>query len=304
MATAIVSLLVALFGATRQPDDSSAEKRLADSSQGSIDGLPEGHADPQRPAVKGGKGRPGVGKEGAGRGDGAARLVLGSRRGRSGADAGGDSPDIHLPDSAAGPAVAAESDEPVTVGALIAASRKKESEKNEGIVYDSGYQNWFSTNARLQVPLAAPVTGERGAVSAWVQPMWEPESPPDATFVQLSGGMMEIKKSGDVLSMTFRDPSGQENAVTVDMGGWQQGRWYQVAGTWDLDRFELYVNGKPVGNGRRTGDLQFPEDTRVYVGGDEVEGHPVAPGVISHVQVFERILPQAEVETYYQLGPR
>jgi hypothetical protein len=148
--------------------------------------------------------------------------------------------------------------------------------------------------------LAGPnLPKDRGAISLWIQPLWEPGDQERRGFLcddmpNAKAGVNTIWlwKIGNALRFDVRDP--QDSYITTSLADWRQGEWYHIVANWDCEKgTELYVNGTQVGARECT---WIPRFGFRFAVGKRQRTTEAADAVINDLAIYARPLTADEVE--------
>lgn len=148
--------------------------------------------------------------------------------------------------------------------------------------------------------LAGPnLPKDRGAISLWIQPLWEPGDRERRGFLcddlpNAKAGVNTIWlwKIDSSLRFDVRDP--QDSYITTSLADWRQGEWYHVVANWDCAKgTELYVNGTLAGARECT---WIPRAEFRFAVGKRQRTTEAAGAVLNDLAIYARPLTAAEVE--------
>jgi hypothetical protein len=155
----------------------------------------------------------------------------------------------------------------------------------------TAHRERYLTDAPVEAaPLGQLPEGGRGSVAFWFQPHWQAGNQDDASLVDLAGGQLQLRKNVNFLRLELTDVDGRTHAIGAPISHWKTGEWQQVAGSWDVNVFQLYLDGQLMREASIDGVFLLPEEARVLVGSDFPPHRPIAPGVIGGLQVYGRPL--------------
>jgi hypothetical protein len=145
-------------------------------------------------------------------------------------------------------------------------------------LFESEESALYDTAEPFEVPFEGDFP-DRGTFSFWLNPVWDPTSQDDASFVTVADGRLRIVKNVSFLRFETVDAIGNGDGIGVPITDWQPGDWRFVTATWDEGVIALYVDGALVGQ-KFIPALELPADSSVTVGSLFPPGRPVAPGLI------------------------
>ena len=163
-----------------------------------------------------------------------------------------------------------------------------------GITYDSGEETRFPTAERFQVPESGTIFGETGTISFQFEPEWSGDNQSDASLVEIGDGRLMIRKNVSFLRFEMTGDNGAETSTGFSMADWQPGQRYQITTTWNGGMMQIYVDGKMAVQQYYTNPFEIPVGTPTYVG-TEPQPAPVAPGVLSNLQLLNEALGPDEI---------
>jgi len=163
-----------------------------------------------------------------------------------------------------------------------------------GITYDSGEETRFPTAERFQVPESGTIFGETGTISFQFEPEWSGDNQSDASLVEIGDGRLMIRKNVSFLRFEMTADNGTQVGTGFSIADWQPGQRYHVTATWDGGIMQVYVDGKMAAQQHYTNSFEIPAGTPAYVGTDP-EPAPVAPGVLSKLQLSNAALGPGDV---------
>jgi len=79
--------------------------------------------------------------------------------------------------------------------------------------------------------------------------------------------------------------------------------WFHIVLTWDRGDYVVYVNGQPEATGSYTGLYDFTNFADIDNDGSTVYGDESFEGILDEVQIYNRALPQNQVQQLYQSYP-
>lgn len=79
--------------------------------------------------------------------------------------------------------------------------------------------------------------------------------------------------------------------------------WYHGAGTWEPGAHIVYINGEEVARGAHTNPIMEDRTNDLRIGGS-FAGPRNFEGIIDEVRIWNRVLPQAEIQENMSLGRR
>ena len=133
------------------------------------------------------------------------------------------------------------------------------------------------------------LTGESGTVSFWVTPAWDANSQDDTSFVSIGDGNIRVYKNVNFLRVEFTGGAGRKGSLGIPINDWGPGDAHQVTVTWDDDthQMELFVDDKLVT--QNVYDVGMKLDRpKMWLGSNEPTFRPIAPGIISRVEIRNR----------------
>jgi hypothetical protein len=134
-----------------------------------------------------------------------------------------------------------------------------------------------------------------GSLSFWLQPQWGEGSADDASFLELGDGQLRVVKNVNYLRFEWMSQDGGSSGIGVPIAEWKPGEWHAVTTTWNGNTYSLYVDGQLVSTKTDFGAVPLPDDPRLWIGSNYPETRPIAPGLISRVDVRNRPLGPGEV---------
>jgi len=114
------------------------------------------------------------------------------------------------------------------------------------------------------------------------QPEGEAATNPFETFVNLADGTVEPRASSAVASKV--------------------GQWFFVAVTWDKTTLKIYVDGVPMGQSTRTGDLATPVAAQIGRGEQQNLVANAFNGIIDDVAFFSVVLEEGDIQALMNQG--
>jgi hypothetical protein len=153
----------------------------------------------------------------------------------------------------------------------------------------------YATTDPVEVEGLDNIGPRAGSLSFWLQPQWGEGSADDASFLELGDGQLRVVKNVNFLRFEWMDQAGGSNGIGVPIAEWRPGEWHAVTTTWNGNTYSLYVDGQLVSTKTDLGAVPLPDDPRLWIGSNYPENRPVAPGMISRVDVRNRPLGPSEV---------
>lgn len=140
---------------------------------------------------------------------------------------------------------------------------------------------------------------DKGAVSFWVQPQWQPGDKTDQGFfgdeaerAKVGENTIWIWKYGQSIRFDVRDP--KDSYITTGIAAWQPGEWHHLVANWDCEQGnELYVDGVQVGSRECT---WVPRNGLRFVVGTRQRTAQGANAAFADLAIYARPLTAAEVE--------
>jgi hypothetical protein len=173
-----------------------------------------------------------------------------------------------------------------------------------GVLFSSEEDQQYVTTEPIDIPDTEDFTRDAGAVSFWLEPGWESGDQNDADFIDLGDGGLRVVKNVNYLRFEYTDANGVEHGVGVEISSWEIGNARQVAASWDGTTISLFVDGKLVSQRANPGLKRNEDRGPVVLGSVYPPDRPVAPGVMTGVQLFNRPLDPHEVASIYATGNR
>jgi hypothetical protein len=175
---------------------------------------------------------------------------------------------------------------------------KHKPQKPRATLYESKQGALIDTADPAEVPFEGDFP-RRGTFSFWLNPVWDPSSQDDASFVTVADGRLRIVKNVSFLRFEAVDADGVEDGLGFRLTDWQAGEWHFVTATWDGTLIALYVDGVLIGQ-KDVPSLDLPADSSVLVGSLFPPGRPIAPGMISSFRFRSRPLGSGAIGNEFQ----
>jgi len=136
---------------------------------------------------------------------------------------------------------------------------------------DNGDGIKISDTGKIQFPNYA--NSEAGTISFSIKPEWNGSDQTDNALVEIRGqnewsNRMELVKNGDFLRFIVTDNTGKEADISVRITDWQAGNSYDVKANWGQGQTQLFVDNRLASSNQYTGQIEFPQGTPMYIGGD------------------------------------
>lgn len=163
------------------------------------------------------------------------------------------------------------------------------------VVFTSDEGKQYMTNEPVDLPDSDKLSRDAGSVNFWLEPGWEGDNQDDADFIDLGDGGLRVVKNVNYLRFEYIDANGVEGGVGVEITDWKVGEARQVTATWDGSSINLYVDGKLVSQRPNPGLQRSDDPGPVIIGSAYPPDRPIAPGVLSQVQLFNRPLFPSEI---------
>ncbi len=116
----------------------------------------------------------------------------------------------------------------------------------------------------------------------------------DSTWSEYIG--LAVMKNHALFSV---DPDGERYINATDDNIVAPDKWMHLAGTYDLDTFKLYVNGKFVKCGICKGPFKFTDRNPLFIGGNSNDKNNSVldcfKGCIDEVRIYKRALNENEI---------
>ncbi len=174
------------------------------------------------------------------------------------------------------------------------------------VIYDSGEKTRFDTAAQTEVKDVGNISGDTGSISLWVRPQWDTGSQDDADLLALGDNKLHLFKNVNFLRFEFASQNELDAGTGVNIADWTQGDWHQVAMSWGEPAANgqrmamLFVDGKVAGQLAYNGALDLTSGMPLYIGSNYAGQRPVAPGVLSTVQVSAQGASPADIAARFQ----
>jgi len=117
------------------------------------------------------------------------------------------------------------------------------------------------------------INPDAATISMTIQPEWSGSDPTDNALLELRGehdwaNRVELVKNGDYLRFILTPNTGQESDISVRITDWQAGDAHDVQASYGDGKTSLYIDGRLVGSNQYAGQLDFPDNIPLHVGGD------------------------------------
>src|SRR2546428_11324136 len=110
----------------------------------------------------------------------------------------------------------------------------------------------------------------------------------DASLVDSADGQLQLLKNVNFLRLEFTDVEGGTHGVGAPITDWKPGEWHQVAGSWDVNVVQLYLDGQLVRETSIGSVLLLPEKARLRLGSAFPPNRPTAPGLVGGLELPAR----------------
>jgi hypothetical protein len=164
-----------------------------------------------------------------------------------------------------------------------------------GVVFTSDDGKQYATTEPVDLPDSDDFSRDTGSVNFFLEPGWEGDNQDDADFIDLGDGGLRVVKNVNFLRFEYIDSNGVEGGVGAEISDWKVGDPHQVTATWDGSNMNLYLDGKLVSQRPNPGLQRNDEKGPVILGSAYPADRPIAPGVMSQVQLFNRPLDPSEI---------
>jgi hypothetical protein len=153
-------------------------------------------------------------------------------------------------------------------------------------VFQSPPGSEFETLNQSEPTELPDLTGESGTVSFWVTPAWDANSQDDTAFITIGDGNIRVYKNVSYLRVEFTGEDGRKASLGVPISEWGPGDAHQVTTTWNetTHQMELFVDDKLVSQNVYDVGMKL-DKPKLAVGSNEPWTRPIAPGMLSHVEV-------------------